>query len=32
LDGSVYALIAGLGLALIALLFESLRLLKAWTF
>jgi hypothetical protein len=32
LDGSVYALIAGLGLALIALLVESLRLLKAWTF
>jgi len=32
LDGSVYALLAGLGLALIALLIESLRLLKAWTF
>ena len=31
LNGSVYALIAGLGLALIALTFESLRLAQAWT-
>jgi hypothetical protein len=31
LDGSVYALIAGLGLALIALTIESFRLVKAWT-
>jgi hypothetical protein len=30
-NGSVYALIAGLGLALFALLIESIRLLKAWT-
>ncbi len=30
-NGSVYALIAGLGLALFALLIESLRLLKVWT-
>jgi len=32
LNGSVYALIAGLGLALLALFIESVRLLKAWTF
>ena len=31
LHGSVYALLAGLGLALIALLIESFRLLKVWT-
>ncbi len=31
LNGSVYALLAGLGLALIALLVESFRLLKVWT-
>jgi len=31
LDGSVYVLIAGLGLALIALLIEALRLMKSWT-
>ncbi len=31
LNGSVYALLAGLGLALIALLIESFRLLKVWT-
>ncbi len=30
-NGSVYALIAGLGLALFALLIESIRLLKVWT-
>ena len=29
-NGSVYALIAGLGLALFALLVESIRLLKGW--
>jgi hypothetical protein len=32
LDGSVYALCAGLGLAVIALTIESIRLLRAWTF
>jgi Na+/H+-translocating membrane pyrophosphatase len=31
LNGSVYALIAGLGLALIALLIEVARLFKAWS-
>jgi hypothetical protein len=31
LDGSVYALIAGLGLVLIALLIEAARLFKAWS-
>ena len=31
LDGSVYALIAGISLALIALMIESFRLLKVWT-
>lgn len=31
LDGSVYALIAGLGLGVFALTFEALKLLKAWT-
>jgi len=31
LDGSVYALAAGLGLGVFALLFEALRLVKAWT-
>lgn len=31
LDGSVYALIAGLGLALVALTIEAFRLLKVWT-
>ena len=30
-SGSVYALIAGLGLALFALLIEAIRLLKVWT-
>jgi hypothetical protein len=31
LEGSVYALCAGLGLAVAALLIESVRLLRAWT-
>jgi len=31
LHGSVYALIAGLALGVLALLFEGLRLLKNWT-
>jgi len=31
LDGSVYALAAGLGLGVFCLLIESLRLIKAWT-
>jgi hypothetical protein len=31
LNGSVYALCAGLGLAVLALLIEALRLLRAWT-
>ena len=31
LDGSVYALAAGLGLGVFALCFEGLRLVKAWT-
>jgi hypothetical protein len=31
LEGSVYALCAGLGLAVVALLIESVRLLRAWT-
>jgi len=31
LHGSVYALIAGLALAVVALLIEGLRLLKSWT-
>ena len=31
LDGSVYALAAGLGLGIFALTFEALRLVKAWT-
>jgi hypothetical protein len=31
LEGSVYALIAGIALALIALMIESFRLLKVWT-
>lgn len=31
LHGSVYALIAGLGLGVFALLVESLRLIKSWT-
>lgn len=31
LDGSVYALCAGLGLAVVALTIESIRLLRAWT-
>lgn len=31
LDGSVYALVAGLGLGVAALTFEALRLLKSWT-
>lgn len=32
LEGSVYALCAGLGLAVVALTIESIRLLRAWTF
>jgi ATP synthase I chain len=31
LHGSVYALCAGLGLAVVALIIESIRLLRAWT-
>jgi hypothetical protein len=31
LDGSVYALAAGLGMGVLALTFEGLRLVKAWT-
>jgi hypothetical protein len=31
LDGSVYALAAGLAMGIFALLFEGLRLVKAWT-
>jgi hypothetical protein len=31
LHGSVYALAAGLGMGVLALTFESLRLVKAWT-
>jgi hypothetical protein len=31
LEGSVYALCAGLGLAVVALIVESIRLLRAWT-
>jgi hypothetical protein len=31
LDGSVFALAAGLGLGVLALTFEALRLVKAWT-
>ena len=31
LEGSVYALCAGLGLAVVALMIESIRLLRAWT-
>lgn len=31
LEGSVYALCAGLGLAMVALTIESIRLLRAWT-
>ncbi len=31
LEGSVYALCAGLGLAVVALLIESIRLLRAWS-
>ena len=31
LDGSVYALAAGIGLGIFALSFEALRLFKAWT-
>jgi hypothetical protein len=31
LEGSVYALCAGLGLAVVALLIESIRLLRTWT-
>jgi hypothetical protein len=31
LDGSVYALAAGLGMGVFALTFEGLRLVKAWT-
>lgn len=31
LDGSVYALFAGLGLGIVALTVEALRLVKAWT-
>ncbi len=31
LDGSVIALAAGLGLGIIALTFEALKLVKAWT-
>lgn len=31
LNGSVYALCAGLGLAVVALIIESIRLLRAWT-
>jgi hypothetical protein len=31
LDGSVYALAAGLGLGIFALTFQALRLVKAWT-
>ena len=31
LDGSVYALAAGIGLGVFALSFEALRLVKAWT-
>jgi hypothetical protein len=31
LDGSVFALAAGLGLGIVSLTFEALRLLKAWT-
>ena len=31
LEGSVYALCAGLGLAVVALTIESIRLLRAWT-
>jgi len=31
LDGSVYALVAGVGLGVFSLTFESLRLVKAWT-
>jgi hypothetical protein len=31
LEGSVYALCAGLGLAVVALLIESVRLLRAWS-
>ncbi|MFL6429732.1 MAG: ATP synthase subunit I [Acidobacteriaceae bacterium] len=32
LEGSVYALCAGLGLAVVALMIESIRLLRSWTF
>jgi hypothetical protein len=31
LDGSVYALAAGLGLGVFSLTFEALRLVKSWT-
>jgi len=31
LDGSVYALAAGLAMGVFALTFEALRLVKAWT-
>lgn len=31
LDGSVYALVAGLALGMVTLTFEALRLVKAWT-
>jgi len=31
LEGSVYALCAGLGLAVVALMIESIRLLRTWT-
>jgi uncharacterized membrane protein len=31
LDGSVYALAAGLGMGVFALTFEALRMVKAWT-
>jgi hypothetical protein len=31
LDGSVYALVAGLALGMIALTFEALRLVRSWT-
>jgi hypothetical protein len=31
LDGSVFALAAGLGLGIFALTFEALKLVKAWT-
>jgi hypothetical protein len=31
LEGSVYALCAGLGLAVVALMIESIRLLRSWT-